>query len=130
MATPANGITHLFSFLSVSDVLARLLSLLEVKGIDVFALIDHSGEASKVGIEMHATKLVIFGNPKSGTPLMLAVPDSALDLPLKILIAETADGTTRISYNSPAYIQKRYGLTPDLANKVSAIEQLAAAIVA
>ena len=96
-----DGILHVTSAHSVNDVLARLLSLLKTKEITMFAVVDHSGEASKVGIEMHDTKLVIFGNPRAGTPVMLAEPDSALDLPLKILIAEISDGSTRISYNSP-----------------------------
>jgi uncharacterized protein (DUF302 family) len=81
-------------------VLEHLLSILQTKGITVFAVVDHSGEAAKVGFEMRATKLVIFGNPKAGTPLMLAAPDSALDLPLKILIAEEPSAGTRVSYNS------------------------------
>jgi len=123
-----NGVSHLTSKRSASDVLARLLSLLKTKEITVFTVVDHSGEAAKVGIEMHDTKLVIFGNPRAGTPVMLAEPDSALDLPLKILIAEISDGSTRISYNSPAYLQSRYGLEPDLMKPLAAIEQIVAAI--
>jgi len=123
-----NGVSHLTSKRSASDVLARLLSLLKTKEITVFTVVDHSGEAAKVGIEMHDTKLVIFGNPRAGTPVMLAEPDSALDLPLKILIAEISDGSTRISYNSPAYLQSRYGLEPDLMKPLAAVEQIAAAI--
>ncbi len=128
--TSVEGITHLHTSSPVSDVLVRLLSLLESKGITLFAVIDHSGEALKAGIKMPDTKLAIFGNPYSGTPLMIAAPDCALDLPLKILIAETADNTTCISYNSPHYLQRRYGLTPDLVVKIAAIDQIAAAIVA
>jgi uncharacterized protein (DUF302 family) len=128
--TSLQGITHLHSSRSAPDVLAHLLSLLELKGITLFAVIDHSGEALKAGIGMPDTKLAIFGNPSAGTPLMLAAPDCALDLPLKILIAETANETTRVSYNSPAYLQERYGLTPDLVSKIAAIDQIAAAIVA
>jgi uncharacterized protein (DUF302 family) len=128
--TSVEGITHLHSSRSVSDVLARLLSLLESKGITLFGVIDHSGEALKAGIKMPDTKLAIFGNPNSGTPLMLAAPDCALDLPLKILIAEAADETTCVSYNSPVYLQRRYGLMPDLVAKIAAIDQIAAAIVA
>jgi uncharacterized protein (DUF302 family) len=95
-----NGIVHLAASRSVDEVLEHLLSILQTKGITLFAVIDHSGEAAKVGFEMRATKLVIFGNPKAGTPLMLAAPDSALDLPLKILIAEEPSAGTRVSYNS------------------------------
>ena len=123
------GIVHLAASRSVDEVLEHLLSILQAKGITVFAVVDHSGEAAKVGIQMRATKLVIFGNPKAGTPLMLAAPDSALDLPLKILIAEEASGSTRVSYNSVAYLQARYGLTPEVMTNVAAIEQIAALAV-
>ena len=129
MATTNNGITHLFSTKSVHDVLQHLLSILAEKGITVFAVIDHSGEAAKAGMEMKETKLVVFGNPKSGTPIMIAAPDCALDLPLKILIAEDADGTTRVSYNSPAYLGARYGLTPDLVVNIAVIEQLGKTLI-
>lgn len=128
MLTENNGISHVASNRSVNDVLAQLLTLLQTKDITVFAVVDHSGEAAKVGLEMHDTKLVIFGNPRVGTPVMLAVPESALELPLKILIAEVADGSTRISYNSPTYLQNRFRLDPDLAKTLAGIEQIAAAI--
>jgi uncharacterized protein (DUF302 family) len=124
-----NGIVHPAAARSVHEVLAHLLAILKSKAITVFAVVDHSGEAAKVGLEMPATKLVIFGNPKAGTPLMLAAPDSALDLPLKILIAEAPDGTTTVSYNSLAYLQARFGLTPGVVANTSSIEQIAAAIV-
>ena len=123
------GIVHLAASRSVDEVLERLLSILQAKGITVFAVVDHSGEAAKVGIQMRATKLVIFGNPKAGTPLMIAAPDSALDLPLKILIAEEASGSTLVSYNSVAYLQARYGFTPEVMTNVAAIEQIAALAV-
>ena len=123
------GIVHLAASRSVDEVLEHLLSILQAKGITVFAVVDHSGEAAKVGIQMRATKLVIFGNPKAGTPLMIAAPDSALDLPLKILIAEEASGSTRVSYNSVAFLQARYGLAPEVVKNVAAIEQIAAAVV-
>jgi uncharacterized protein (DUF302 family) len=128
METGNNGISHITTAKSVKDVLAHLLSLLQTKRITVFAVVDHSGEAAKVGMEMHDTKLVIFGNPRAGTPAMLAAPDCALDLPLKILIAEGPDGRTKISYNSPAFLQTRYGLEPDFAKPLAAIEQIAAAL--
>ena len=126
--TSRSGIVHLKSAHPADEVLAHLLALLQEKGITVFAVVDHSGEAAKVGLAMPNTKLVLFGNPKAGTPVMLAVPDSALDLPLKILIAEEPDGKTLVSYNSTAYLQDRYDLTPDLAARIAAIEQIAAAI--
>jgi uncharacterized protein (DUF302 family) len=88
-------------------------------------VIDHSGEAEKVGIKMRPTKLVIFGNPKAGTPVMLAAPSSAIDLPLKILIWEDAQGKVWVSYNSPAYLQKRHGLPQDLLQNIASVETLA-----
>ena len=129
MPTGVNGITHIYSSRSVSDLLARLLSLLEAKGITVFAVIDHSGEAIKVGMEMDDTKLILFGNPRAGTPIMNAAPDSALDLPLKILISEDSDGT-KVSYNSVNYLQTRYEISSELIPGIAAIEQIAKAIAA
>jgi uncharacterized protein (DUF302 family) len=113
---------------SVDQVVERLLSILKAKAITVFVVVDHSGEAKKIRLQMFPTKLIIFGNPQAGTPLMLAAPDSALDLPLKILIAEGADGSTRLSYNSIAYLQQRHGLSPAIAEKIASIEQIVAAL--
>ena len=121
-----NGIVHLASSRSVREVLEHLLSDLQIRGVAVFAVIDHSGEAARVGLEMHDTKLVIFGNPQAGTPVMIAAPDSALDLPLKILVAEEPNGTTRISYNSPVYLMKRHALEPELAKRLATVELIAA----
>src|SRR6266702_3998737 len=95
---------------SVDATLERLRSLLESKDIALFALVDHSGEAERVGQRMLNTKLVIFGSPAAGTPLMVASPLSALDLPLKILLWEDDSGATFVSYNSPAYLASRHGL--------------------
>ena len=92
----------------------------------MFAVIDHSGEAAKVGIEMRNTKLVIFGHPRAGTPLMLAAPDSALDLPLKILIAEDMDGSTKVSHNAVSYMETRFGLSTELTANITGIEKIAA----
>jgi uncharacterized protein (DUF302 family) len=125
----SNGIVHLASTRSVSEVVEKLLGILKAKDITVFAVVDHSGEAAKAGLEMHDTKLVIFGNPKAGTPAMIAAPESAIDLPLKILIAEDANGGTRVSYNSTAYLQARFGLAPELVENIAAIKMIAAAIV-
>ena len=105
-ASTDNGILQRAATGAVDEVVDRLLSILRGKGIKVFAVVDHSGEAAKVGLQMPNTKLVIFGDPQAGTPVMLAAPSSALDLPLKILIAEGADGSTRISYNSPSYCKR------------------------
>ena len=111
---------------SVDQTVERLEAILQAKGITVFALIDHSGEAAKIGLTLRPTKLLIFGNPKAGTPLMLAAPSSALDLPLKILVWEDGQGKVWISYNSPQYLQKRHGLPQDLLANIAIVEALAA----
>jgi uncharacterized protein (DUF302 family) len=121
-----NGIIDLPSNHSVEGTVEKLKNILQSKGVTLFALIDHSGEAQKVGMKMPPTKLLIFGSPKAGTPLMLAAPSSAIDLPLKILIREDAQGKVRISYNSPAYLQQRHGLPPDLLQNIAVVETLAA----
>jgi len=100
------------------------MALLHTKGVTLFALVDHSGEAAKVGMKMPPTKLLIFGNPKAGTPLMLAAPSVAIDLPLKILVWEDAQGTTWLSYNSPAYLQARHGVPQALLPNIAVVETL------
>jgi uncharacterized protein (DUF302 family) len=121
----SNGIIDIPSKTSVSETVEKLKGLLRAKGIKLFALIDHSGEAEKVGMKMHPTKLLIFGNPKVGTPVMIAAPSSAIDLPLKILIWEDAHGKVQITYNSPAYFQARHDLTPEFLQNIAAVEALA-----
>jgi uncharacterized protein (DUF302 family) len=103
----------------------RLKNILQSRGITLFAVIDHSGEAAKVGLKMPPTKLLIFGNPKSGTPLMLAAPSIALDLPLKILVAEDAQRKVWLSYNGQAYLQERHNLPPDLVPNLAVVQALA-----
>ena len=110
---------------SVEQTVQNLKDILRSKGVTLFALIDHSGEADKVGMKMPPTKLLIFGSPKAGTPLMLAAPSSALDLPLKILIWEDVHGKVWVTYNSPAYLQERYNLPPELLPNIAVIETLA-----
>jgi uncharacterized protein (DUF302 family) len=110
---------------SVEQTVERLKGILQSKGVRLFALIDHSGEAEKVGMKMPPTKLLIFGNPKAGTPLMLAVPSSAIDLPLKILVWEDAEGKVWVTYNSPAYLQQRHGLPPEVLQNIAVVETLA-----
>jgi uncharacterized protein (DUF302 family) len=100
---------------SVDETVANVEKVLAAKGVKLFAVIDHSGEAEKAGLRMPSTKLLIFGNPKVGTPLMLAAPSIAIDLPLKILVAEGPDGRVSISYNAPEYIQARHHLPEELA---------------
>ncbi len=114
-----NGIVSIASPYTVDETLAHLQKLLEAKEIKVFALIDHSGEAAKVGMEMHPTKLLVFGSPKGGTPVMLAAPTVALDLPLKALVWEDDKGKVWISYNDPAYLQKRHGIPADLVKNLA-----------
>jgi len=92
----------------------------------LFSLVDHSGEAEKVGLKMQSTKLLIFGNPKAGTPLMQATPSIAIDLPLKILVSEDSAGKVSISYNSPEYLKERHGLPADLLPNIAVVEALAA----
>jgi uncharacterized protein (DUF302 family) len=123
-----NGIVHKTSKHSVDETLGKLEAILQAKRIAVFALIDHSGEAKKVGMEMHPTKLLIFGNPKGGTPLMLAAPSIAIDLPLKILVSEDDQGKVLVSYNSPEYLAERHGLPQNLVQNIAFVETLAANI--
>jgi len=123
---PENGIVTISSHRSVEETVAKFEEILQAKGVKLFALIDHSGEAEKAGLKMKPTKLLIFGNPKGGTPLMLAAPSSAIDLPLKALIWEDAAGKTWITYNSPAYLQERHGFPRELVPNIGVIETLAA----
>ncbi len=120
------GIVDVPSNHSVDDTVGKLKTILQAKGITLFALIDHSGEAEKVGMKMLPTRLLIFGNPKSGTPIMLAAPRSAIDLPLKILVWEDNRGKVWISYNSPEYLQQRHGLPQELMQNIAVVETLAA----
>ena len=123
----ADGIISKPSKYSVQETLHRLETILTAKGIKIFALVDHSGEAEKAGLKMPPTKLLIFGNPKGGTPLMLAAPSIAIDLPLKILVAEDSQGQVGISYNSAEYLKERHGLPQDLLQNIAVVQTLAAA---
>lgn len=122
---PANGIITRAANCTVQEAVNKIKSLLVRRGIMLFAVIDHSGEAESIGMKMPYTKLLIFGNPKGGTPLMLASPSLAIDLPLKLLVAEEAKGRCSISYNSPQYLQERHGLPKDLIQNIAIIESLA-----
>jgi uncharacterized protein (DUF302 family) len=124
-----NGIISKPGNHSVDETVEKLKGILQAKGAALFALIDHSGEAAKVGMTMRPTKLLIFGNPKAGTPLMLAAPSSAIDLPLKILVWEDGHSKVWISYNSPQYLQKRHGLPQELLANIAVVETLAAKAV-
>jgi len=113
---------------SVDETVDRAKNILQSKGITLFGLIDHSGEANKVGMKMPPTKLLLFGNPKAGTPLMLAAPSSAIDLPLKLLIWEDAQGKVWIGYNSPVYLQERHNFPTSLLPNIAVVEALAAEV--
>jgi uncharacterized protein (DUF302 family) len=121
-----NGIVDVPSNHSVDETVNRVKGLLQSKGVTLFAVIDHSGEAAKVGMKMPPTKLLIFGSPKAGTPLMLASPSIAIDLPLKILVWEDKQGKVWLSYNSPEYLAERHGLPQDLVQNIAVVATLAA----
>lgn len=123
--SPSSGIVSISSAHSVDETVARLQGVLEARGIALFALIDHSGEAEKAGMPMQNTKLVIFGNPKAGTPLMLAAPTAAIDLPLKILVAEDSTGRVSVSWSDPAWLQHRHGFPAELTANIAAVRMLA-----
>jgi uncharacterized protein (DUF302 family) len=113
---------------SVEQTVDELKNILKSKGVTLFACVDHSGEAAKVGMSMRSTKLLIFGNPTSGTPLMVAAPSSAIDLPLKILVWQDDQGKVWVSYNSPDYLKERHDLPQELMHNIAIIETLAARV--
>jgi uncharacterized protein (DUF302 family) len=119
-----NGIVNVSSKYSVPETLERLQSVVKSRGLTVFARIDFSSDAAKVGLRMRPTQLLIFGNPKAGTPLMVASPSIALDLPLKALAWEDGDGKVWLSYNQPEYLKQRHGLPDELMKNISGIGAL------
>jgi uncharacterized protein (DUF302 family) len=124
-ATSIQGLVSVRSSRSVDETVEKLAELLKSKAITLFALIDHSGEAAKVGLSMPSTKLLIFGNPRVGTPLMLAVPMIAIDLPLKILVWEDREKQVWVTYCSPTNLRERYRLPTDLTDVLAVVETLA-----
>ncbi|MGA2753575.1 MAG: DUF302 domain-containing protein [Terracidiphilus sp.] len=120
------GIVEIASHHSVDATVERIRAILEAKGVTLFALVDHSGEAEKVGMKMRPTKLLIFGNPKAGTPVMLAAPSIAIDLPLKILVWDDEAGIVWISYNSADYLRGRHNFPAELMKNLAAAEGIAA----
>jgi uncharacterized protein (DUF302 family) len=124
-----NGIIDVRSRYSVPETLARLRSIVQEKGMMVFAIIDHSGEAEKIGLEMRPTQVLIFGSPKGGTPLMLAAPRLAIDLPLKALAWQDENDQVWLSYNSPEYLQERHGFPAELMKNIAGISALVAKAV-
>jgi uncharacterized protein (DUF302 family) len=123
--SPIPGLIAIPSRHSVDETVTRLIALLTAKGVKLFTVIDHSGEAAAGGLTMPPTKVVIFGNPQAGTPLMLAAPSSAIDLPLKLLIAQDSSGAVTISYNSAAYLSDRHHLPDALMANIAVIAILA-----
>ncbi len=124
-STMNHGIVTIPSNHTVDQTVEKLKGILQAKGVALFALVDHGGEAEKVGLKMRPTKLLIFGNPKAGTPLMVAAPSVAIDLPLKILIWEDGQGKVQVSYNTPAYLQERHGFPQELLQNIAVVETLA-----
>jgi uncharacterized protein (DUF302 family) len=130
MTSPSdNGIVHLRSPYSVSETLQRLEALVTAKGLTIFARIDHSGEAAKVSMEMQPTELLIFGSPKSGTPLMIASPTLAIDLPLKALAWQDVEGAVWLSYDSPEYLQQRHKIPENLLQNIAGIRSICEQVV-
>lgn len=126
MPETGKGIATQRSQHTVDQTIARLKQILEAKGVTLFTLIDHSGEAEKAGLTMPPTKLLIFGNPAAGTPVMLAAPTIALDLPLKILVSEDAAGAVWLSWNTPEYLADRHNVPADLVKNIAVAATLAA----
>ena len=118
------GMIDVPSRYSVTETLSRFESILKEKGLTVFARFDHSGEATKVGLAMRPTQLLIFGSPRAGTPLMVAAPSLAIDLPLKALAWEDEQGEVWLSYNSPEYLQQRHGIPADLLKNIAGVGAL------
>lgn len=114
-----NGLLQVASRYSMDETVRRLQAAFAAKGLQVFAVVDHSGEAEKAGLKMRPTKVLIFGSPKAGTPLMVAAPSLAIDLPLRALVAEDAAGKVSVTYNDPEYLRERHGVPADLIKNLA-----------
>lgn len=125
----SNGLIKVFSRYSFDETVDRLQAAFTAKGMQIFAIIDHSGAAEKIGLKMSPTKVIIFGSPKGGTPLMLAAPSLAIDLPLKALVAEDALGKVSVTYNDPEYLRERHGVPADLMKNIAGAGALIAIAV-
>jgi uncharacterized protein (DUF302 family) len=123
-SVPDDGMAHLSSPYPFAETVERLESLLQAQGLTIFCRIDHSGAAEKVGLKMHPTQVVIFGSPKGGTLLMIASPTVAIDLPLKVLIREDADGKVWVSYNRPEYLKQRHNIPGELLKNIAGVGAL------
>jgi uncharacterized protein (DUF302 family) len=124
-----NGIVDTPSPHSFEQTVERLRNVLQARGLTLFALVDHSGEAEKVGLNMPPTRLLIFGSPKGGTPAMLAAPSIAIDLPLKALIWEDSGGKVWISYNAPEFLRRRHNLPDAFLPNISAVRPIVEEVV-
>jgi uncharacterized protein (DUF302 family) len=124
MTLPDNGMVHLRSAYSVPETMTRLEALVAARGMKILARIDHSGDAAKVGIEMQPAQLLIFGNPKAGTPPMVAAPTLALDLPLKALVWEEFEGRVWLSFNSPEYLTQRHNVPESLISNIAGAHKI------
>ena len=129
-ASPPPGVVVLASYYPVTQTVDRLESLLKEKGVTIFVRIDFSGDAGRAGLHMRPEQMLIFGNPKGGTPLMQAVPTVGLDLPLKALVWEDAEGKTWLAYNDPEYIVARHGVDTRLSANLGAVIPLLERVVA
>jgi uncharacterized protein (DUF302 family) len=127
-ATDEPGVVTKVSPLSVADTTARMTGILAAKGVRLFTVIDQSAEARQVGLQLRDTTLVIFGSPAAGTPVMVASPLAALDLPLKVLVWDDG-GQTKVSYYAPSELAARHGFGPDLEKNLAAIDALTDALV-
>lgn len=130
MTSPQNGLEKIKSPRGFADTVARFESLLAATGLTLFAKIDFSGDAERSSLKMPPTLMFLFGNPKAGTPVMLAVPDLAIDLPLKVLISQDADGSVWLSYNAPEYLVSRHRIPENLAPNLAGIRPLVKAAAA
>lgn len=124
-----NGMVHLSSPDPVSETVKRLEAILQTRSLTVFARIDHSGEAEKAGMKMHPTQLILFGSPKGGTPLMVVSPTLAIDLPLKALVWEDAEGKVWVSYNTAEYLKQRHNIPDELLKNIAVIGPLLQTVV-
>jgi len=123
-AESSRGLVHLGSLYTVSETIMRLAGIVSSKGLTVLARIDHSGDAARAGLKMNPTELLIFGSSKAGTPLMLASPTAAIDLPLKALAWSDANGNVRLSYNSPEYLAERHSIPSHLLRNIAGMRAL------
>jgi uncharacterized protein (DUF302 family) len=124
-----NGMTHLKSPYTAAETFDRLLTIVAGKGLEIFATIDHRAAAEAVGLTMAPATVLIFGSPKAGTPLMIAAPTLALDLPLKALVWQEPSGEAWLSYNTPEYLAERHGVPHDLLSAIGGIRTLCEAAV-